>query len=87
VVRLGIKLELDDFLRLRAFIAHFDSEFNSLAFVQVFESIAHDSAEVDENVAFAAVTFNETVAFLAVEPFHCTSFFGVRHDLELLSQI
>jgi len=88
VVRLlDQKLDFENFLRLRAFIAHFDSEFNTLALIQVFESIADDCAEVDENIAFTAITFDKAITFLAVEPFHRTGFFGVSHDLELLSKI
>ena len=87
VVRLMIqKLDFENFLRLRAFIAHFDSEFNTLALIEVFESIAYDCAEVDENVAFSAIALDEAITFLAVEPFHRTTFFGVGHDLELLSK-
>lgn len=82
----GSKLDFEYFLRLRAFIAHFDSEFNTLALIQVFESISCDCAEVYENIAFSAIAFDEAITFLAVEPFHRTTFFGVGHDLELLSK-
>jgi hypothetical protein len=80
------QLDLVDFLRLGAFIAHFDGELDALAFVQVLEPVANDGTEVYEHIAFAAVAFNETIALLAIEPFHRTGFFGITHDLELLSK-
>jgi hypothetical protein len=87
VVRLILqKLNFDNFLRLRAFIAHFDSEFNTLAFIKVLKPIGEDGTEMYKYISFATVAFDETIAFLAVEPFHRTGLF-VSHDLELLSKI
>jgi len=70
-------------LRLEAFLTLDNIEFNTLPFVEGFETIRHDSIEVHKNVT-TSITLDKAVAFARVEPFYNTLFF--RHDLELLSK-
>jgi hypothetical protein len=78
----GECLELDDILRLRAFLALRDGKLNALTFMQFAETVADNCAEVDKNVG-TGLAFNKAKAFRAVEPLHNTLFF-LGHDLDSL---
>jgi hypothetical protein len=70
-------------LRLQAFFALHDCEFNALTFIQITVSISYDGIVMNEQI-LAVFTFNETVAFATIEPLYGALLF-FRHDLELLS--
>jgi len=55
---------------------------NLVAFIQVRQSSALDSADVHEHVLAAVVGLDETISLLTVEPLHCTC----RHSLSLRYQ-
>lgn len=56
---------------LCAAVALNDVELNALAFVQRFESVASDCAEMYEYV-ISAFNLDETKSFVCVKPFNCT---------------
>jgi hypothetical protein len=60
-------------------IACGDVEFDFLAFIQRFETIALNSRVMYEYIV-PAINLDETVAFFCVEPFNCT--FQVNNLLE-----
>ena len=60
----------DDVGGLQALGTLLDLELDLLAFFQVLEAIALDSAEVDEDVR-AAFALNEAITLAPIEPFDC----------------
>ena len=67
------RLKAGNILRLQAFGALADLEFNSLPFVQGFVPVHLNGRKMDENV-LTRLALNETIALAGVEPFHCSLF-------------
>ena len=66
-----VRLQLYNVLSLWSAIALYHVEFNALAFVQGFEAVACDRAEMYEYVV-SAFNFDKTETFFCVKPFYCT---------------
>src|SRR5580658_3361312 len=49
-----------------------DLERDTLAFTQLAQSGALDSADVDEHILAAALGLDKSITLLRVEPFHCS---------------
>ena len=78
------KLDADDVLRLKAFLAFHDGEFDLLAFDEFAIAITNDCFKVNKNIG-AIGSFDKAIAFSVIEPFYGSAFF-LGHDLELLSK-
>lgn len=63
-------LERSDVLRLGAFLAFRDVEFDFLVFFKGAVSRRLDRAEVSEDVSSAIIGGDEPITFIGVEPFH-----------------
>src|SRR4029077_13789605 len=69
-----VRLEAGNVLRLQAFRAFADLEFNRLPFVERLVSIHLNSRKMDEHI-LAGLALDESVAFAGIEPLHCSLFF------------
>jgi len=66
-----LELQFYNFFCLRTAVSLYNFKLHLLTFVQRFEAVALDCAEVYEYI-FSAFNFDETEAFLSVEPFNCS---------------
>jgi len=58
-------------------------ELNTLTFLQFFEAITEDSAEVNKDI-WTVILLDETKAFIGVEPLYSAR--SCRHNLTFLEQ-
>src|SRR6202162_6014996 len=69
-----VRLEAGNVLRLQAFRAFADLEFNRLPFVERLVSVHLNGRKMDKHV-LAGLALDEPVAFAGIEPLHCSLFF------------